>query len=277
MKKERLRVALACALLLSFLAPRVPGAQASGGSVTKEEEVKVRAVAAAFADRLFETHDFAAVVRELYVEDYMTRYLKSRGDAGRGPDSAFMLDGVPSLLFRTKLAARAGDENWPRLFLAAGNMIHYGFARLLSRKTLEELSDPEKLKEEDMFGAYPPEALKVLDANPSLANFLLKKGVGVDVKTPEELRAAAEAMEEAARLTRARLGERVREGATLERNVGLLKKAAERTDVSLVEGPEAFGYPRGTRLFRVFAVSYNLVLVEEGGKMKIVWAFAVDD
>lgn len=41
---------------------------------------------------------------------------------------------------------------------------------------------------------------------------------------------------------------------------------------------EEFGYPEGTRLFKVFApTAYNLILVSEGGRMKIVWAFVADE
>lgn len=123
-----------------------------------------------------------------------------------------------------------------------------------------------------MFGAYPPEAVKILDANPTLANFLKKKGAPVEVKTPEELRATAEGMEEAARLTRASLGKRVREGATLKRNIAMLKTVSERMGVSLIDDAEAFGYSKGTRLFKVFAVSYDLLLVKEDGRLKVVRA-----
>jgi hypothetical protein len=277
MKRELSRVALVLVLLMNVLASRTHAAQTPKGSLTKAEETEARAVAAGFADRLFETHDFGAVVREFYVEDYMPRYLRSQYEARRGSDSSFMLEGVPSLSFNRRLAARAEDENWPRLFVAAGNMIHYGFARLLSLKSLEELSDPEKLKEEEMFGAYPPEAVKILDANPALANFLKKKGAPVEVKTPEELRAAAEGMEEAARLTRASLGKRVRESATLKRNIAMLKTASERMGVSLIDDAEAFGYPKGTRRFKVFAVSYDLILVKEDGRLKVIRATVPED
>lgn len=276
MRKELLRVALVLVLLLNVLATR-GASQTQKGSLTKAEETDARAVAAVFTERLFETHDFGAVVREFYVEDYMPRYLRSQYAAGRERDSTFMLDGVPSLSFSRQLAARAEDENWPRLFVAASNMIHYGFARLLSRKSLEELSDPEKFDDKDLFNAYPPEAVKILDANPALANFLKMKGPAVDVKTAEELRAATESMEEAAGLSRASLGERVREGATLKRNIAMLKTASERTEVSLVDDAEAFGYPEGTRLFKIFAVSYDLLLVRDGGRMKVVWAFVPED
>jgi len=279
MKRELSRVVLVCALILTFVSPRVVAARDARGRVTKEEEAEAREVAAAFFNRFFETHDFATVVDELYVSDYVSRYVKGQHDGKRREtDSTFMLEGIPSLSFSRRLAAHADDELWPRLFVAANNVMHYGFVSTLSRKTVEEMGDPEKFEESDMLAAYPPEALKVFDANPVLANFIEKKGDEVDVKTLEELRAVTEGMEEAERLTRARFAERVPATGKLEHNLSMLRALPANEDVSLVAGAEEFGYPEGTRLFKVFApFCYDLILVREGEKLKIVWAFVADD
>lgn len=279
MKRVLLRVVLICASVLTFVSPCVAAAQDARGRVSKEEEAEARVVAAAFVDRFFETQDFATVVDELYVSDYMARFLKSQHAAQeRSPDSTFMLEGVPSLTFSSRLAARDDDELWPRLFVAANNFMHYGLVSIMSRKSLEEMSDPEKVSESDLLAAYTPEALKVLDANPSLANFVKKERDEVDVKTLGELRAVTESMEQAERLTRAGFAVRAPATATLEHNLAMLKALPAREEVSLMTHAEEFGYPEGTRLYKVFAPpTYDLVLVMEGGRMKIVWAFVADD
>lgn len=279
MKRVRLRVVLVCALALAFVPPRAAAAQGAGGRVTKEEEAEAREVASAFFDRLFETHDFATVVGELYVSDYMPRYFRSLHAANeRAKDSTFMLDGVPSLSFNNRLAAHADDEHWPRLFVAANNFMHYGFVSMFSRRDVEEMGDPERIADADMLAAFPPEAVGALRANPSLANFIRKEGDDVEVGTPEELRAVTEAMEEAGRLTRAGFAERVPATDKLERDLAMLRSIPAHEEVSLVADAEDFGYPEGTRLFRVFApVCYDLILVREGGKLKIVWAFMADE
>jgi hypothetical protein len=69
----------------------------------------------------------------------------------------------------------------------------------------------------------------------------------------------------------------VREGATLKRNIAMLKTASERMGVSLIDDAEAFGYPKGTRLFEVFAVSYDLLLVKGDGRLKVVRAAVPED
>ncbi|HVF42850.1 MAG TPA: hypothetical protein VM936_07565 [Pyrinomonadaceae bacterium] len=279
MKKKLSRVVLACTLMLTCVSTRAFAAQGARGRVTGEEKAEAREVAAAFMNRFFETHDFAAVVDELYVPDYMPRYVRSRAAAEeRAADSTFMLEGIPSLSFGRRLAAHADDELWPRLFVAANNFMHYGLASVLSRRTLEEMSDPEKMEQADMLAAYPPEALKVLDANPALANFNDKVGEQADVRTLAELRAVTEGMEKAERLTRAGFAARVPATETLERNLAVLKAMPAVSEVTLAAGAEEFGYPEGTRLFKVFAPPvYDLLLVREGGRMKIVWAFVADD
>jgi len=165
MKNHGLKVRLTSALLLLLLLSQglSPAfARQAGGGLTKDEERQAREVAAAFTDRLVETHDFAKVVGELYVNDFAARYLKREAaSAARGMGESFMLAGVPALSFKKTLAARDDDEYWPRLYAAANDIIHYGFLLLLSKKTLKELSDPEKFDEREMLAVHPPDAVKV--------------------------------------------------------------------------------------------------------------------
>jgi hypothetical protein len=85
-------------------------------------------------------------------------------------------------------------------------------------------------------------------------------------------------MEEAERLTRAGFAVRVRATEKLKQNLAMMRALPPRSDVSLAAHAEEFGYPEGTRLFEVFAPpTYDLILVRDGGRMKIVWAFVADD
>jgi hypothetical protein len=280
MKRDVLKVRLTSALLLILLLAQgaVPARarQAGRGGVTKEEEREARETAAAFTRRLLETHDFAPVVKELYVGDFMARYLKHESDAGPHSESAkFMLEGVPALSFREALAARGDSEYWPRLYVAAQTFMHFGFLSILSKKSLKEAFGGEGgFDQKDMLDVYPPEAVKVLDGNPTLANFLLMKGRPVDVKTADDLRAVTVTLEEAVRLTRAHLDERLAKGGHLAENLRMMEEAAARTQVELLPLDGDFvGYPEGTRLFKVFTPAfYQLILVKDGGAMKVVWA-----
>lgn len=280
MKKELLRVVLICTLVLTFVSPRAFAAQDAGGGVTKEEEAEVRATASVFSKRLEETRDFAAVVREMYAEDFMSHYLKGQVRWAAGSTDAgskietFMLEGVPALHFKLSLAARVDDEHWPRLYAAANDMMHFGFLAYLSKRKLGELDEPEQSGDEAEFlEAYPPEVFKVLDSNPVLTNFLKMKGREGEVETAEDLRAVTETMEQAARLTREAATARPSSSPLLEENMRWLKSAESKLDVTLVENEEAFGYTKDTRLFNIFtSAGYDLFLVKEGGRMKVAWA-----
>ena len=273
MKYGGLKVGLALALVLT-LASANAAAQGPAGGVTKEEQAEARAKAAAFAERLGATQDFAAVARELYAEDFMSRQLKGLLHRAEGqPPRDFMLQGIPSLTFGSPLASKAGVEDWKRVRLAADDLLHFVFLSMISHHSFEELGGPAGQDVRNILGVFPPEALKVLNANPASANLLMRKGGGVIVKTPEELRALAAALEEAVRLTRPRLAESLAKGKHLEANMRLFKERLAPDEIRTYDDAEVFGYPKGTRLYILFAPNgYRLVLVRQGGTMKVVWA-----
>ena len=271
MKYVGLKTWLALLLMTTTVAAQVPA-----GGVTKEEEAEARATATAFAERLRATQDFAAVARELYADDFMSHQLKGLAGWHQGVGAkTLMLEGIPSLTFDRSLAAQAGVEDWKRVRLAADDLLHFMFLSLIANKSFDELGDPDKYDERTLFGVYPPEAVKVLDANPAASNLLLKKEREVVVETPEELRALASTLEEAARLTRPRFAAALANGKHLETNLRLFGEASAREKVELAGGgeEEVAGYPAGTRLYKVFAPNaYTLRLVRVGGAMKIVHA-----
>lgn len=275
MKHGGLKKVLRVALVLTLSPAGAAARQAPAGGVTRGEEAEARATAAAFTERLEATRDFAEVARELYADDFMSRQLKGLSDwSKRAQSNDFMLEGIPSLTFERSLAAKADVEDWKRVRLAADNLFYFMFLSLLANLSPEELDNPEKYDERVLLGVFPPEAVGALKANPALANFLKKEGGEVVIRTPEELRAAAAALEEAVRLTRPRLAESLAKGRHLEANLHTFGEGLARDEVKLAEGEaEAAGYPEGTRLFLVFAPNaYILLLVKQGGAMKIVYA-----
>jgi hypothetical protein len=284
MRHDGLKVGLRCALLLTLLltqgAPPALAVRAGRGGVTEEEAREARETAAAFTDRLVETHDFAPAVRELFVGDFMQRYLRRESDwTARVKTTTFMIQGVPALYFSSSLAARADSEYWPRLYVAAQTFLHFALLSLFSRKSLKQgLGGPDDPDLKDMMDVYPPEAVRVLDGNPTLANFLRMKGRAVEVATADDLREVTTTLEEAVRLTRAHLDERLAKGTRLAQNLRTMKEAAARMQVELLPTGAEFGYPEGTRLFKVFAaIGYELVLVKNGGRMKVVWTTLPSD
>lgn len=283
MKRDALRGRLSSALLLILLLAQgtspALAAQSPPRRMLKEEEREARAVADAFTRRLIEARDFAPVVRELYADDFMARYLRQATNPEAGVrDATFMIDGIPALSFRASLAAHAESEYWPRLYVAANSFMHFVFLSVLAERPVEELANLEEGDmdefEQDMLGVVPPEALRILDGNPTLTNFVKMKKRPVDIETLEDLRQVTVTLEEAVRLTRASLDERLPKVTHLAQNLQMLGDAAARTEVeSLPLEGDAWGYPNGTRFFKVFApIGYDLILVKDGERMKVVWA-----
>ncbi|MBV8857349.1 MAG: hypothetical protein JOZ02_10495 [Acidobacteria bacterium] len=281
MKYVGLKKAPACALILMFVLTPAAAAQAPAGGVTKEEEAEARAAAAAFAGRLRESQDFAAVARELYADDFMSRQLKGLSDwTGGAGAKTFMLEGIPSLTFERSLAKQAEVKDWERVRFAADDILYFVFLSMLSGHSFEELQGAAGQDARNILAVFPPEAVKVLNANPAASNFIMKKRGEVVVGTPEELRALAATLEEAVRLTRPRLAESLAKGKHLDANLRLLGEGFARDEVKLASGDEAAaaGYPEGTRLLRVSAPNaYSLRLVRRGGVLKVVWAALPSD
>ena len=246
--------------------------QARPGVVSADDARRARAAAAAFAERLLRSRDLGAVVREMYVSDFARRYVEQQsGRAVQGPPRDFMFEGIPSLRFSPALLARPESELWPRLYVAANNLHHYGFLSFMARGG----PSPGRL-EQEVRDVYPRGVAELFDKNPSLANFLVRKGDYVPVGTTEELRDVVTRLEEAARLTRAALDSRLPlKEEKLERSLGELRRVTESMEVrELQTGGRAFmGYPAGARFFRVLTpVGLDLLLVREGEAMKVVWA-----
>jgi hypothetical protein len=276
MKYSGLRSCLA--FLLTALLASQAAARAAESGLSKEEEAAARATAAAFAERLRATDDFAPVVRELYAADFMSRLLRFEAGGARGAGAeTFMLEGIPSLTFERSLADKAEVEDWTRLYVAASNVMHFVFASLVARTRLEDLGDPERSGLDDerkLLEVFPPEAVALLGENPTLANFLVKKGADVVVKTPGELREVTATLEEVVRLSRPRLEELLSKGAHLAANLRLMREAARRSEVAALRAAaEDLGYPQGARLYRVFAPNgYELLLVKSGAGFRVVSA-----
>ncbi|HEV2861334.1 MAG TPA: hypothetical protein VGX48_10030 [Pyrinomonadaceae bacterium] len=280
MKRLGLCLKMTCVLLL--MSAPAGGAQ----KPTKEEERLARETAVAFSERLVATRDFGPVVKELYADDFMKHYFARVSQQRQALNASpltkgikvdtFMLYVVPALTFSTELLARPDDEHWPRLYAAASDLMLYPYLSLLTKGSVKEWANRGMMSEGDILSVYAPESIKLLEKNPTTANFPKRRGADVAAATPDDLRRMTETLEEAARLTRPRLEGVLASGGTqFAQNLELLKMASERSPVELV--PEGAAspvlYPPGTRVFKVFSpLLYDLYLVNEGGRMKVAWA-----
>ena len=269
MKRKGLRFcAAALVALLMLPAARAAAPVQRRDAPTEQEAREARELALAFTERLLKTRDLSSIVRELYVEDFMRRHLEelsvSRG--GSEPDD-FMLDGIPALSFKRALLAHPENEHWTRLYVAAHTFLHFGMLSAFSK------GGPPDASEQGVRAMYPPEAVRLLAANPTLANFLFKRGDYVDVSTPEELRAVTETLEEAVRLTRAHLDKSLPlKLPKLEAALAELRREPRALPVEPFPVEGGFmGFPAGTRFTSVLTpIGLNLVATRHDGKLKVV-------
>ena len=245
--------------------------------VTAEEARRARAAAVEFTDRLLRARDLAPVVREMFVADFARRYIQSQakrtGNTARGE---FMFEGVPALQFKTALTAHAESELWPRLYVAANTLLHYGFLTFMAKGG----TSAESL-EKDLLEVYPPAVRKLFAERPALANFFVKRGDYKAVATLEELRETVETMEQAVRLSREQLDRRLPlKLDRLDANMSALRSVADSMEVQLLPTGDAelMGYTADTRLLRILSpIGLVLILAPEGDRLKVVWASTVRD
>ena len=270
MKRKGLKVCAAAFAVLVLL-PQASAAAAAAqrrDAPTEQEAREARELARVFTERLLKTRDLSSIVRELYVADFMRRQLeeleKSRG--GAAPDG-FMLDGIPALSFKRALLAHPESEHWTRLYVAAHTFLHFGLLSAFSK------GGPPDVSEQGVRAMYPPEAVRLLGTNPTLANFLVKRGDYVDVSTLEELRAVTETLEEAVRLTRAHLDKSLPlKLDKLEAVLAELRRDPQALPVETFPVEEgSMGFPPGTRFTSVLTpIGLNLVATRHDGKLKVV-------
>ena len=269
MKQKSLKVCVAALAVLVLLPQaRVAATPRQRDAATEQEAREARELALVFTERLLKTRDLSSIVRELYVEDFMRRQLEELSvSRGGGEPDDFMLDGIPALSFKRALLAHPEHEYWTRLYVAAHTFLHFGMLSALSK------DGPPDVSEQGVRAMYPPEAVRLLGTNPTLANFLVKRGDYVDVSTLEELRAVTETLEEAVRLTRAHLDKHLPlKLPKLEAALAELRREPQALPVEPFPVEGGFmGFPPGTRFTSVLTpIGLNLVAARHDGKLKIV-------
>ena len=237
----------------------VPAAasQVVEGQPTEQEAREAREVAAAFIRRMQETRDVAAL-KDLYVDDFLGLRLES---------AQFSLSDFGSSLFlRTELKAGVDRREWQRFYAAQVNLNYF--------RALYYLATGRNIlaHEPTMSEVYPPEVVALLDAN----HFLVGKSPErkYKIETPEELRGVLTTLERAAALMRERFVKKPPEQTGRYRENVRAWAAKEPEEAVYVQTGDWYGFPEGTRFFRLRTAPqlFDLTLVRTGEGMKLVWA-----
>lgn len=275
----------------SFITRRsTPAAQqqvsAATQEITEEETGEVCEVAERFARRMHETHDFAALIGEMFVTDYAARLQHEASSK-------------PRFLMSTGVAQQASREELMRYYVALNNsgymvgllVTAYEAAQSAAENENEE-DDVEKLRH-----ALPPDLLDLCKNDPilkSLCEEEQKAGAGETkpgeqaeqsvakedpdelIRSVEQLRSFTLTLEKAGLIARKHLDALPVKPNYLEKH----KKAneeenweAEREEMIPRAWPlseEFYGYPEETRLFCIEVLFYHMDLIRVDGKLKIL-------
>jgi hypothetical protein len=245
--------------------------------VTEAENREAREVVIQFTKRFAETRDLTNAVNELYFSDFIERYKKSQAEDAGSPRGSKSGDRyfAPGLDYNTRLLKEAGPEDWRRFYIAANNFLLVGLVAFM--KQARDDAEAANVKPADV---YPPSVIEMLDKNPNLSNFIVRKSQPRPVGTLGEMRSATNTLERAVAIMRqAQPGKPFSaddkdwvEAMKLMREDKFFKPDVEVTD------EEYFGFPKGTRILTVKTpLGLRLMLARDNNRLKIFWTEIIAD
>src|ERR1700686_3149303 len=99
---------------------------------TESETQEAQEIAVQFTLRFAEAKDFTPIVKELYLDDFIERYIKSRA---KNPD--FNADShllfVPGLEENSGFLRGSSPADWQRFYIVANNFLLFGFVSGLKK------------------------------------------------------------------------------------------------------------------------------------------------
>lgn len=269
----------AAIILASFVAcsaaPAAAVMRADEQEVTEAENREAREIVIRFTARFAETRDLTPIVDELYVNDFIERYLKSKEEyvtpsAKSNPADLYF---APGLDYNPRLLAEAGPEDWRRLYIAANNFLLVGVVSALKKA-------PDYAGDIGPTDMYPSSVVKLLGGNPNLANMIVRRRRPKAVGSVEEMRNVISTLEQAVAIVRRkqpgkplRADDKDWAGAVKTiRGDEFFRPRVEVTD------EEFFGFPKGTRILDVKTpLGLRLLLASDGDGPKIFWTEIIAD
>jgi hypothetical protein len=266
-------------VFLIFLGCSIVVGQDPKNQLTPDEKKATNEIVNRFTRRLDETGDIKPVINEMFVNDFMARYVKDKiaeVKAKRiGSERILFTSGIE---YDAGLLEKASDDDWRRLHISAFNFMQHGYLVMFNAASpyLVAGNEPEDSALEKVVNEMYPRSVETLfDADPILRNFIRKKGNTRSIVTVDELRNVNKTLAAGTTLIRADGKPELRMSEDSIRALKML-----RADTSLGLGPylevcerECYGFPAGTRLIKIFASpTHLLVITKVGSEYKIVSA-----
>lgn len=226
-----------------------------------------------FMQRMEETGDLQRVIDELFVEDFIWRYIHEQQREMAEPNSSATVLFAPGLSCKKDLLTQATTQDWQRLYVATYNFFYHLMVISLNQTANDLLNDKEPA--EEVFEKLLPSNVTLLfDNHPVLKNFIEAKGKSKAIETVEDMRGVSETLEEGLRLLlEGQDNHIVKPNEETKKLFEKLRQTEVAEPMLEIAEQESFGYPTGTRMLLVLTpIFFGLNLVEVNGKQKIVWA-----
>lgn len=244
----------------------------SQAELTKEEAQAAREIAGKFHQQMVETGSMLPLYDELFVADFVARYVQERKQeiALRQPRPILL---VPGLEYQPKLLGQASVKDWKCLLAAANNFLYYTMSEGIKRlaQTLHEGKEPDA---KDVEALFPVSVQQLFEPHPVLKNFLLKQGDGHPIGNVEEMHSTAALLEQANLLLQAQRQSRQLGGIAASKLVESVLRERGVLDPQLtIIDTETYGFPPSTRFVQIVTPGfYTLTIVQVNGQYRILEA-----
>ena len=159
-------VGLVFSCMTSHVIPTLGAQTDNQAPLTEDERREAHQLSVTFTKRLGETLDFEVVMRELFVPDAVEQYVAvEKKKAAQSGYPWVILS--REIFIDIALLDKANVNDWRNLYVQTNNFALLGFVHGLRSNI-----DFEKLKPTDL---YPAAVIQLLDRDPLLKNFILKK------------------------------------------------------------------------------------------------------
>ncbi len=226
-----------------------------------------------FMQRMEETGNLSRVIDELFVEDFMWRYVHEQQREMAESNSSATVLFAPGLNCKKDLLTQATTQDWQRLYVATYNFFYHLMVISLNQTANDLLNDKEPA--EEVFEKLLPSNVTLLfDNHPILKNFIEAKGESKAIESVEEMRGVSETLEEGLRLLlEGQDNHTIKPTEETQKLFEKLRQTEFADPMLEISEGESFGYPTGTRmLLAMTPIFFGLKLVEVNGKQRILWA-----
>lgn len=234
--------------------------------LTSAEKKAVNDIALRFNKIISETGDISSIMDELFVDDFIVRFIKEKKQEISRNNFRVLSDKHSFafyLFFKTDLLDKAGLQDWKRFYISIFNFKHYESISILNQASWFNKIELEDLENKMWF---PPKLLKFYENHPNLKGFFHRNLDSKTINTVKELQNVNIALEEGFKLLNGKPPtEPLEIYKQQEKQEPYFGEKVIFTDV------EFFGFPKGTKFISIWVSNgYNLHIIKVNGAYKIL-------